>query len=837
MMVSMVPQTASAAHRPAPASEEIELVTLGPDDQTPAPGALVGREDDLRVLADWLTEPHSRLITITGPGGVGKTTLAVEIARRVGRASRGRVESIPLAPISDPELLPATIGRALGGTTPDLATLTALLGKVSQTRPLLLVLDNFEHLIASALTVGTVLASCPGVRIIVTSRERLRLRGEREYSLEPLALPRATVGTDTDLETIAASAAVRLFVARVREVRPAFRLDGTNAGDVVELCRRLDGLPLALELAAARTRALPLSFLVARLDQSLALLDRGARDQVDRHQTLTAVAAWSYALLSPDEQRIFRRLAILPGAFPLSAALAVCGSDDHGDRMDAGDQASGPSSGDLEEMLATLDQLTSLVDKSLLNPAPAADSLDDEPWFTMLETLRQFGLARLRAGGEERATRERHAQWVVASVMAACATPPSAFVPQSQFGFCAANLAGIRAALGWLESTGDLGAMVSLATRSEPFWMMRSFRTEGIGWCQRILDHPDFGDLTAAERAGVWLITSNLARTQGMLPFSLRCAEQALDAFALAGHALGVVVAENLLGAVARTAGDLVLARPHAERALELAASFDAHWRAITRCNLGAVLIQAGQTDEALPLLLQADQLYRNSANAWGIGTTVVNLAILARLQGRLDAAVHYYREAFQTFAAIRPRESLLDIVSGVAVIAADCGLHAEALRLLAAIEVNRVAIAYHLEASWETVSRQTLAAAAARLSPPALDAATTAGEHLSFTGLIEAAGAALDQISRQLALDHGAAAAIGSGAPPANRRLARFRLTQREVEVLGLVAEGISDREIGERLFISHRTAMRHVANILIKLEVNSRTAAAAIYLRESPA
>lgn len=808
------------------------------DDCPPVLTRVIAREHESSVVGGWLAEADARLITITGPGGVGKTSLALHVARAFCVASRTRVVFVPLTPVLDAGLIPATIGRALGGTTPTPSDLVALVNQQTGSGPLLLVLDNFEHLTGGALLVGDLRTSCPRLRIVVTSRERLRLRGEREFHLTPLAPPpAATAGSGPiSVEQVAAAPAARLLVERLRDVRGGFQLTPSNAGQIAELCRRLDGLPLALELAAARTRTLPLTFLIDRLARSSDLLaDTSTRDQDDRHRTMTAVAAWSFDLLTPEEQETFRRLSVFPGAFPLDGALRVC-LDDAADGSSAA-PATGP-----DPTLAMVDRLASLVDKSLLGLATPVGAVDDDqPRYVMLSTLRQFGADRLDAAGATGATRRRHTEWVLASVLAHTLPFPNAYVEPEQFAFCEDRLPDIRIAMEDLHAQGDIARLAHLAIRMFPFWALRSYRSEGAAWCERIVAMPGYDGIAPMRRACLWIGAASLARTSGASGVGITAGEHARRLFEQVGDPRGAAAADLVLGAIHRASGEYTVALPYLERAVAVFDEHDArHWRALARCDLGATLIALGEPDRAAAYLAEADSIYRALGNGWGVTFTLLQLASAARVGGRFLDAAPPLREAISTGLALRASESVLDAINTIAALALGSGRHDAALRLAVAGERARAGLDYHLEAADQIVARRTTDAARAALGAEASAAIAVAARPLALADLTAEALALLDAIEQTPSPAPNTQDRTGADDPPAQgpptdaAELAG--LTAREWEVLALLAEGITDRAIGDRLFISPRTAMRHVANILLKLDVNSRTAAASLYLRATP-
>ena len=403
------PPPANRARKTAHPSRKAGSLTLAPFAshggrrratlQLPAPlTSLIGREREAEVVLALLPNREVRLVTLTGPGGVGKTRLALHVAGSVRTHYADGVAFVPLAPICHAEFVAPTIARALGIRVTGGQLLIDDLQTALHDQHLLLVLDNFEHVATAAPLIVDLLAGCPRLTVLVTSRESLRLSGEHDIRVPPLALP--PVDRGSSVAELTDVAAVHLFVERAKAVRRDFALTGANASAVVEICRRLDGLPLAIELAAARIAILPPEALLARLEQRLPLLIGGPRDAPDRLRTVHNAIAWSHVLLSEQEQMIFRRLTVFVGGVTLDAAEAVAGgslaSSDTPPRCDPSDAITALDGTNLDAA-SVFDIVSSLVDKSLL----LSGEHDGQPRLTMLEIIREFGLERLHRSGEE----------------------------------------------------------------------------------------------------------------------------------------------------------------------------------------------------------------------------------------------------------------------------------------------------------------------------------------------------------------------------------------------------------------------------------------------------
>ena len=841
------------------------------------PTPFFGREQEVAAIAELLGRADVRLVTLTGAGGSGKTRLALQVAADVSDLFKSGVFFVNLAPISDPALVVPTIAETLAVRESSGRSLLEYLTEELRERQILLLLDNFEQVVSAAEQVAALLTACPQLKVLVTSREVLHVRAEHEFPVLPLAVP--DLDHLPDLATLSHQAAVALFLQQAQATKPDFQLTETNARTIAELCARLDGLPLAIELAAARMKLFSPRALLARLGSRLAVLTSVSRDVPARQQTLRNTIAWSYQLLDAREQRLFRQLTVFTGGCTLEAIEAVC---------IPASPAKAP----------TLDGVASLIDKSLL--LHLEQHMGEESRFLMLETIREYALERLEFHEETEAARRAHATYFLVLVEEAekGMTGPQQAALLERLEQEHDNL---RAAMQWslehVEERKETALRLGGALYS--FWFVRAYFSEGRDFLERALRLGS--EVAAPVRAKALYAASQLNDALGSLDRAEALCEEGLALYRELGDTRGIANCLHLLADIVWGRGNLASSRALAEESLMLFRELDdTRSVAYLLYHLGSLAVEQGEYARGRDLLTESVTINRELGDTRIIAISLFKLAqlswlsggdlaqahrwldeslalsrevgdkesianclslwgMLALSEGDTDGATSRVEQALALFQEINRQDGIAHLLyaqarvatvqqdaahgqalyeqgiqvaresgdtltiipglEGLAAAVAAQGNHVWAAHLWGAAEALRETMGAPLPLVERTSYQRAVASSRTQLGEQTFAIAWAEGRTMS----LEQALVTPEQVARPTPTQREQPSSPTSAAPPPSPD----GLTTREVEVLRVVAQGLTNEQVAERLVISPRTVDTHLTSIYSKIGVSSRSAA----------
>ncbi len=761
--------------------------------------SFLGREQEIVEIKQLL--PTTRLLTLTGPGGVGKTRLAVHVAAELQDQYRDGVWLVDLSCLRDPACIPHVIAEVLGVKEEKSCPLIDSLKDHLRSRQLLLILDTCDHLVAGcAALADSLLNKAPYLQLLATSREPLRILGERIWPVAPLAVPDSRHVPEVD--HLLRFDAVHLFVDRARVNQPDFAISRQNASTVAQICSQLDGLPLAIELAAARVRMFPVHELLRRLEDSLGLLTGGHRTAPPRHQTLRATIDWSYDLLSPLEQQVFNRLAVFAGGWTLEMAEAVIA----GEGVEAG---------------SVLDLVGVLVDKSLVMVERSPNGVAR---YRLQETLRQYGLQRLAVSQVDALIRRRHADYFL--TLAEEAEHELLGAAQAEWlDRLEREHANLRAAMEWTLETGQIETEVRLAGALWRFLYLSDYLGNGQPWIERAvaLLRTSESMVPASIQANALNASAALAALRNEYPIALESTAESLQIFRRIGDRVGIATTLALHGAIARFQGDLAAAVVCGEESLALFRDLGNRWGiAVSLSFLAAVAEQQGDYRRAEALRTEELAVRRELGHPWGIARILLDLGSLALRQDDPERANALLLNGLALRRDMGDRSGIAVAVEKLASVAAVRGAAEQAARLSGMAAALREALG--APAPDCRGYDRMLTAVQTELGDEGFRTAWEAGRSMP-----------LEQVIGVALIEEQARPSAPTVVEP-NGKGRACPLTEREREVAALVAQGLTNREIASRLVLSKRTIDAHIANILKKLDFAGRAQIAVWIAKAQP-